>query len=71
MPKLHQILAVEAAVRKQAEKDLTEAHKSLQSHQLLCGLSRTYAPAKEDGEHLASESSMIQLRAPDVIRQTV
>lgn len=70
MTKLHQILAVEADVRNQTQKDLTAAHHGLQKPEMLNGVSRTYQPVKEDGDQLPPEGNLLQTRAADVIRNT-
>jgi hypothetical protein len=71
MAKLHQILAVEAGVRNQAQKDLTEAHHGLQKTEMLQGIYREYQPAAEGGDKLPSERKLLQARVPEVIRETV
>lgn len=70
MAKLHQILAVEADVRNQTQKDLTTAHHGLQKAEMLSGTQRKYEPVKEEGERLPSEGNLLQTRVPKVIRDT-
>lgn len=70
MAKLHQILAVEAGVRAQAQKDLTAAHHGLQKEAMLIGILREYQPVQDGGEKLPSERQLLQVRVPEVIRET-
>jgi hypothetical protein len=70
MTQLHQILAVESGVRNQSQKDLTAAHHGLQQAAMLEGLDRTYQPIKEDGEQFPPEKKLLQVRVPDVIKET-
>ncbi len=69
MAKLNQIIAVEKGVKSRSFQDLTEAHQSVQKPALLVGLSRTYQPKDEEGEQLPPESTKVQIRAEDVLRQ--
>jgi hypothetical protein len=69
--KLNQIIAVEKGVKARSYSDLTEAHHLLQKHTLLSGISRTYRPRDEEGEQLPPESTKVQSKAQDIIRQTV
>src|ERR1700754_1740526 len=50
---------------------MTEAHRSVQKQALLSGISRTYRPKDEEGEQLPPESTRVQVKAEEVIRQTV
>jgi hypothetical protein len=71
MARLNQIIAVEKGVKSRSFQDLTEAHHSLQKPTLLTGISRTYRPKDEEGEQLPPESTRVQVKSEDVIRQTV
>lgn len=71
MAKLNQIIAVEKSVKSQSFQELTEAHQSLQKPALLAGISRSYRPKDEEGEQLPPESTRVQLKAQEVIRDTV
>jgi hypothetical protein len=68
--KLNQIIAVEKGVKTAAFQELTEAHHQLQKPTLLSGISRTYRPRDEEGETLPPESTKVQVRAEEVLRQT-
>src|SRR5215470_12455716 len=70
-PKLNQIIAVEKGIKSRSFQDLTEAHHQLQKQTVLSGISRTYKPRDEEGEQLPPESTKVQVKAQDIIRQTV
>jgi hypothetical protein len=70
MARLNQIIAVEKGVKSQSFQELTEAHQSLQKPALLSGIARSYRPKDEEGEQLPPESTKVQQKAEDVIRQT-
>jgi hypothetical protein len=69
--KLNQIIAVEKGIKSRSFQELTEAHHQLQKQTVLSGISRTYRPREEEGEQLPPESTKVQVKAQDVIRQTV
>jgi hypothetical protein len=71
MARLNQIIAVEKGVKSRSFQELTEAHHALQKSNLLSGISRTYRPKDEEGEQLPPESTRVQVKAEEVIRQTV
>ncbi|GAA2633358.1 hypothetical protein SMC26_33495 [Actinomadura fulvescens] len=66
--KLNQIIAVEKGVKSKSFQDLTEAHHSVQKAPLLSGISRTYQPKDEEGERLPPESTRVQVKVDDVLR---
>ena len=68
MTKLNQIIAVEKGVKSRSFQDLTEAHHVLQKPALLAGISRTYRPKDEEGEQLPPESTRVQIKAEDTLR---
>ncbi|MDX3230953.1 hypothetical protein [Streptomyces sp. ME19-01-6] len=70
MAKLNQIIAVEKGVKSKSQQDLTAAHHGLQKPALLAGISRTYQPKDEEGEQLPPESTRVQVKAEDVLRDT-
>ncbi len=70
MAKLNQIIAVEKGIKSQSFQDLTESHHALQKPTLLSGIARTYRPKDEEGEQLPPESTRVQARAEDIIRET-
>jgi len=69
--KLNQIIAIEKSTKGRSFQELTEAHHQLQKQTLLAGISRTYRPRDEEGEQLPPESTKVQVKAQDIIRQTV
>jgi hypothetical protein len=70
MAKLNQIIAVEKGVKSSSFQELTEAHHALQKTTVLAGIARTYRPKDEEGEQLPPESTRVQVRAEDIMRQT-
>jgi len=71
MARLNQIIAVEKGVKNRSFQELTDAHHALQKPALLSGIARTYRPKDEEGEQLPPESTKVQVKADEVIRQTV
>jgi hypothetical protein len=70
MTKLNQIVAIEKGVKSKSYAELTEAHHNVQKQALLSGISRTYQPKDEEGEQLPPESTRVQLKAEEILRQT-
>lgn len=70
MAKLNQVIAVEKGVKAKTQQDLTAAQRGLDKPALLAGISRTYQPKDEEGEHLPPESTRVQVKAEDVLRDT-
>lgn len=68
--KLNQIIAVEKGVKASSHQDLAAAHHGLTKPALLAGISRTYQPKDEEGEQLPPESTRVQVKAEDVLRDT-
>ncbi|KYF67616.1 DUF7873 family protein [Sorangium cellulosum] len=71
MPRLNQIIAIEKGVKARSHQRLTEAHHALQKPALLSGISRTYRAKDEEGEQLPPEATRVQVKAEDIIRNTV
>jgi hypothetical protein len=69
--RLNQIIAVEKGIKSRSLQELTEAHHALQKPALLAGIARTYRPKDEEGEQFPPESTKVQIKADDIIRQTV
>ncbi|ALC20858.1 hypothetical protein ACH46N_18835 [Streptomyces pristinaespiralis] len=69
MAKLNQIIAVEKGVKSKSFQDITTAHQRVQKVALLAGISRTYQPKDEEGEQLPPESTRVQVKAEDVLRE--
>ena len=70
MGRLNQIIAVEKGIKSRSYGELTDAHQSLQKTALLAGIARNYQPKDEDGETYPPESTRVQMRAEEVLRQT-
>ena len=70
MARLNQIIAVEKGVKSRSFQELTEAHHALQKPALLSGISRVYQPRDEEGETLPPESTRVQVRAEDIVKDT-
>lgn len=70
MAKLNQIIAVEKGVKSRSFQELTASHHSLQKQGGLSGISRTYQPKDEEGERLPPESTKVQVKADEVVRET-
>ena len=68
--KLNQVIAIEKGTKSRSLQDLTESHHALQKPALLAGISRTYRPKDEEGEQFPPESTRVQVKSEDVIRQT-
>ncbi|MFF5444082.1 hypothetical protein [Streptomyces sp. NPDC012888] len=68
MPKLNQIIAVEKGVKSKSLQELSQAHHDVQKPALLAGIARTYQPKDEEGEQLPPESTRVQVKAEDVLR---
>ena len=70
-PKLSAIVAVEKGVKQRANKNLGDAHKTLQKMDLFMGLSRDYSPLdEEDTEQLPSEKKTIIARVDELVEAT-
>lgn len=68
--KLNQVIAIEKGTKSRSLQELTEAHHVLQKPPLLAGISRTYRPKDEEGEQFPPESTKVQVKAEEIIRQT-
>jgi hypothetical protein len=69
MPKLNQVIALTGGKKTQAHKTITEAYQTLQKTATLEGISRTYKPRDDEGEHYPPEKKLVQLKAWDAIRK--
>jgi hypothetical protein len=67
MPKLNQIIAVQAGKKSQAKDTLTEAYHLLKKPELLSGLVRTYQPRDENGEPQPDERKQVQVTVNELI----
>ena len=69
MPKLNQIIAVQAGKKSQAKETLTEAYQKVKKAELLNGIVRTYQPRDDGGEPQPDERKMVQLKVNELIGQ--
>lgn len=69
MAQLNQIVAILKGVKSDANRAFTDIHHTLQKTALLAGISRSYAPYDEKGEQLPSESTLLQVRAAEKVRE--
>lgn len=67
--KLNQIIAIEKSVKHKAARALSDAGRELGKTALLSGISRTYLPKDEEGEPLPPESTKVQRRVEDQLRE--
>lgn len=67
MTKLNQIIAVEKGTKQSAERALTDAYHSIQRAAQLSGLARTYRPKDDDGDRMPNESTLVQVRVPELL----
>lgn len=67
MPKLNQILAIEKGVKGDTEKTVTRHYHTLQKTALLAGLTRTYRKLDDADPDLPGESTMVQVKVPDIL----
>ncbi len=68
--KLNQVLAVERQTKSRAHSELTRLHKTSLKPALFNGMSKTYEPLDEDGEHFPPESQLVQQNVPDTLKAT-
>jgi hypothetical protein len=67
--KLNQIIAIEKSVKAKAARVIGDAGRELGKAPLLSGISRTYQPKDEDGEQLPPESTKVQRRVEEQLRE--
>ncbi|TDD63877.1 hypothetical protein E1293_42300 [Actinomadura darangshiensis] len=68
MAKLNQIIAVEKGVKSRAQRELADVLRVLQKPALLSGISRVYRAKDEEGETLPPESTKVQVKSEDALR---
>lgn len=69
MPKLNQIIAIQAGKKAQAKETLTEAYHQIKKPDLLAGLVRTYQPRNKGGEPQPDERKLVQVKVNDLINR--
>ena len=67
MPKLNQIIAIQAGKKTQAKDTLTEAYHLIKKPELLAGLVRTYQPRDDGGEPQPDERKQVQVKVNELI----
>jgi len=67
--KLNQIIAIEKSVKAKAARAVGDAGRELAKAPLLSGISRTYQPKDEEGEQLPPESTKVQRRVEEQLRE--
>lgn len=65
---LNQILGIEKGVKNQSHEDLTNLYRESGRTEKLAGVSRTYDPIADDGERFPDETSRVQLRLEDTLK---
>ncbi|WP_246080419.1 hypothetical protein [Nonomuraea mesophila] len=65
---LNQILAVEKGVKADVQRRVSDVHHTVQKAPLLSGISRTYQPIDDEGEQLPPESTRVQVKVEDVVK---
>jgi hypothetical protein len=65
---LNQIVAIASGVKTRTEHALTRAYHQIQKPAPFTGIARTYRPVADGGESLPPESTLVQVRADDLIR---
>lgn len=65
--KLSQIVAVVSGVKARTQEALTAAYHQSQKPAPFSGIARTYRPLDDEGEALPPESTLVQVRAEDLI----
>lgn len=66
---LNQILAVEKTIKGDTEKKLTTLYHGLQKPALLSGITRSYRPLVEGDVVLPSESTLVQVKVDEALRE--
>lgn len=66
---LHALLAADKTIRNDGNRRFTAAYQRLQSPAAFEGLSRTYAPDRDDAPGLPPEGNPVQAMAEDVTRE--
>src|SRR5262249_16254277 len=69
MPKLNQIIAIQAGKKAQAKETLTEAYHQIKKPDLLAGLVRTYMPRDEGAEPQPEGRKDVQVKVNELINR--
>lgn len=66
--RLNQVIAVRATVKSDAHDSLTKKYRLLAQKPLLAGLARSYKPREDEGFVYPGESSLVQVKAEEVLK---
>lgn len=66
--RLNQVIAVRATVKNDTHDRLTKMHRLLGQKPLLTGLTRSYAPREDEGFRYPGESSLVQVKVEQVLK---
>lgn len=67
--RLNQIIAIEKGAKAKANETITQAYHLIQKSGPFIGLSRTYEPKEEGGERFPAESTKVQKKARDLLKE--
>lgn len=66
---LNKLIAIESGVKSKAKRTETDLYHRLQKTALLNGITRTYQPKDEDGDKLPSETTLVQVKTEEVLKE--
>lgn len=66
---LNKLIAIESGVKTGAKRKETDLYHRLQKTALLNGITRTYQPKDEDGDKLPSETTLVQVKTEEVLKE--
>lgn len=69
MSKLNQVIAVESGVKKKTNETMSTIYKAVQHPAMFDGFNKTYKPINENGDQYPPEKKLVQLTAPDVVKE--
>jgi hypothetical protein len=67
--RLAQVVAIVAGAKARALRAVTDAYQDQQKTGPLSGISRTYQPLDDEGVRLPSESTLVQIRADEIVER--
>lgn len=66
---LNKLIAIESGVKSASKRKETDLYHRLQKTALLNGITRTYQPKDEDGDKLPSETTLVQVKTEEVLKE--
>ncbi len=66
---LNKLIAIESGVKSKTKRTETDLYHRLQKTALLNGITRTYQPKDEDGDRLPSETTLVQVKTEEVLKE--